>query len=135
MEDLATLAQDMEADITLWDKQFPFLPYVTTTDPAVLAERHLMGKIGRLPVVYDPGSVRRQAGPYPWDRWIFTGTFATIWNGLRDYLSMPVDRGLLTEEGRAALATMQSAEAKTRAARAAVQADQVKRAKAWLGVA
>jgi hypothetical protein len=92
--------------------------------------RHAAG----LEVLFDTDCLRlqRNAGGLPaapWERATFGGRFKQIWDGLRQFLGMEVDRGDLSPEGAEALRLHQAESAATRQARETAMRQAVKLAK------
>jgi hypothetical protein len=65
----------------------------------------------------------------PWDRAVYGGRFKQVWDGLRRYLGLEVDKGDLSPEGAAALRLHQAQGRADREAREAATTEAIRRAR------
>jgi hypothetical protein len=85
--------------------------------------------------LYDADAIRAQRGTAgylpaaPWDRAVYGGRFKQVWDGLRQFLGMEVDRGDLSPEGAEALRLHQAQGQADRAKREAAMRQAIKAAR------
>jgi hypothetical protein len=90
--------------------QFPLVAVYRAPKPYAADIKHAAG----LEPLYDEDAIRAQRGTAgylpaaPWDRAVYGGRFKQVWDGLRNFLGLEVDKGEMTPEGAEALKVHQA---------------------------